>query len=81
MTLAALFVVVERENLSAGFVGLSIAYALQLTGALNWLVRMSTNTENQMVAVERLQNYCEIETEALRITANRPPGRCNRLSV
>lgn len=38
VTLAATFAVVERSGLGPGYAGLSISYALQLTGILNWLV-------------------------------------------
>jgi ATP-binding cassette subfamily C (CFTR/MRP) protein 1 len=39
---------------SAGLAGMSISYALSLTGTLNWLVRQSTDAETQMVSVERV---------------------------
>ena len=38
VTLAATFAVIGRDTLAPGFAGLSISYALQLTGILNWLV-------------------------------------------
>jgi len=34
----------------AGMAGLSITYALQITGFLNWVVRMGTQAEAQMNA-------------------------------
>ena len=46
---AALFCVLERDNIDPGAAGLSLNYALQTTSLLNWLVRMYTDTENQMV--------------------------------
>ncbi|ETE72132.1 Multidrug resistance-associated protein 1, partial [Ophiophagus hannah] len=50
---AALFAVIARHSLSPGLVGLSISYSLQITTYLNWLVRMSSEMETNIVAVER----------------------------
>lgn len=61
---AALFAVISRHSLSAGLVGLSVSYSLQVTTYLNWLVRMSSEMETNIVAVERLKEYSEIEKEA-----------------
>ena len=72
--LASLFCVIERDNIDAGSAGLSLTYALQTTSLLNWLVRMYTETEAQMVAVERLDEYSNIPTEAAAIIPHhRPP--------
>ncbi|XP_048349117.1 multidrug resistance-associated protein 1-like isoform X1 [Sphaerodactylus townsendi] len=61
---AALFAVVARHSLSPGLVGLSILYSLQITTYLNWLVRMSSEMETNIVAVERVKEYSEKEKEA-----------------
>ncbi|NXF93849.1 MRP1 protein, partial [Eubucco bourcierii] len=61
---AALFAVIARSNLSAGLVGLSVSYSLQITAYLNWLVRMSSELETNIVAVERVKEYAEMEKEA-----------------
>uniref|UniRef100_A0A8B9CTD7 Multidrug resistance-associated protein 1 n=1 Tax=Anser brachyrhynchus TaxID=132585 RepID=A0A8B9CTD7_9AVES len=50
---AALFAVIARNKLSPGLVGLSVSYSLQITAYLNWLVRMSSELETNIVAVER----------------------------
>ena len=39
------------------FAGLSVVYALNTTGALNWLIRRFSEAEGQMIAVERLMTY------------------------
>uniref|UniRef100_A0A4W3HUW2 Multidrug resistance-associated protein 1 n=1 Tax=Callorhinchus milii TaxID=7868 RepID=A0A4W3HUW2_CALMI len=62
---AALFAVAYRLKLSAGLVGLSISYALQVTATLNWLVRMSSEVETNIVAVERVKEYSEMEKEVI----------------
>lgn len=36
VSLAALFAVIERHNIDPGLAGLSISYALNITGTLNW---------------------------------------------
>uniref|UniRef100_A0A803VTG8 Multidrug resistance-associated protein 1 n=1 Tax=Ficedula albicollis TaxID=59894 RepID=A0A803VTG8_FICAL len=61
---AALFAVIARTKLSAGLVGLSVSYSLQITAYLNWLVRMSSELETNIVAVERVKEYSEMEKEA-----------------
>ncbi|NXM53965.1 MRP1 protein, partial [Illadopsis cleaveri] len=60
---AALFAVIARTKLSAGLVGLSVSYSLQITAYLNWLVRMSSDLETNIVAVERVKEYAEMEKE------------------
>lgn len=52
----------------AGLAGLSISYALSVTQSLNWSVRMASDLEASMIAVERVRTYCEIESEAPRNT-------------
>ncbi|KAK7938450.1 hypothetical protein WMY93_001776 [Mugilogobius chulae] len=61
---AALFAVIARESLSPGIMGLSITYALQLTTSLTWLVRMSSDLETNIVAVERVREYSDTDKEA-----------------
>uniref|UniRef100_A0A673LNP5 Canalicular multispecific organic anion transporter 1-like n=1 Tax=Sinocyclocheilus rhinocerous TaxID=307959 RepID=A0A673LNP5_9TELE len=70
---SALFAVISRDSLNSGLVGLSISYALNVTQTLNWLVRMTSELETNIVAVERVREYAEIKNEAPWITTNRPP--------
>uniref|UniRef100_A0A673A0R2 Multidrug resistance-associated protein 1 n=1 Tax=Sphaeramia orbicularis TaxID=375764 RepID=A0A673A0R2_9TELE len=64
VSFAALFAVIARDSLSPGIMGLSISYALQLTASLTWLVRMSSDVETNIVAVERVKEYSDTEKEA-----------------
>lgn len=71
---AALFAVTGKESLSPGLVGLSVSYALQVTMSLNWMVRMTSDLENNIVAVERVKEYSETQTEApWEIEDKKPP--------
>ncbi|XP_068597286.1 ATP-binding cassette sub-family C member 2 [Brachionichthys hirsutus] len=69
---AALFAVLSRDTLDSGLVGLSISYSLNVTQTLNWLVRMTSELETNIVAVERVIEYSELENEAKWITDTRP---------
>ncbi|KAM6916448.1 LOW QUALITY PROTEIN: ATP-binding cassette sub-family C member 2-like [Xenentodon cancila] len=72
---SALLAVISRDSLDSGLVGLSISYALNVTQTLNWLVRMSSELETNIVAMERVSEYTEIENEAKWITDSRPPEK------
>lgn len=64
---AAFFAVLGRDSenaLNAGLVGLSISYAMQVTQTLNWLVRLASDIETNIVAVERIKEYGETDQEA-----------------
>lgn len=48
-----------------GLVGLSLSYALSLTGLLSGLVSSFSQTEAMLVSVERLEEYsCDLPQEA-----------------
>jgi len=66
--------VISRENIDAGLAGLSVSYALRLTSNLNWLVRMSTDVENNLISVERCIQFTELDTEAPAESSNPPPA-------
>uniref|UniRef100_A0A4W5RE99 ABC-type glutathione-S-conjugate transporter n=1 Tax=Hucho hucho TaxID=62062 RepID=A0A4W5RE99_9TELE len=61
---AALFAVIGKNELNPGLVGLSVSYALMVTMSLNWMVRMTSDLESNIVAVERVKEYSESKTEA-----------------
>ncbi|XP_047234005.1 ATP-binding cassette sub-family C member 3 isoform X2 [Girardinichthys multiradiatus] len=70
---AALFAVTGKDSLNPGLVGLSVSYALQVTMSLNWMVRMTSDLENNIVAVERVKEYSETKTEAPWEVENKKP--------
>ncbi|KAI3406538.2 YCF1 [Candida oxycetoniae] len=51
-------------HLTAGLVGLSVSYALQVTQSLNWIVRMTVEVETNIVSVERCLEYSRLKSEA-----------------
>ena len=46
--------------LSSGLVGLSLTYAMGMTGLFQWGVRQSAESENQMTSVERIMEYAAL---------------------
>ena len=61
---ASLMAVLTRGSIDPGVIGLALSYALNVTGALNQLVRLTTEVETNMVSVERIQEYQETPQEA-----------------
>ena len=64
---AALFAVVwNADPATAGMVGLSVTYALDVTGTLNWAIRTFTQMESNMV---REPSCCELPIYCVRFIA------------
>lgn len=51
-------------GVDAGLVGLVLSYALNATSSLNWFVRSASEVEQNIVSVERIMHYIELEPEA-----------------
>jgi ABC-type multidrug transport system fused ATPase/permease subunit len=71
ITFACLCAVVEHATVNgdetqASLFGLAISFSLSITQSLNWSVRMASDFEAQMVAVERIKDYCDLPEEAAR---------------
>ncbi|GAM28766.1 hypothetical protein SAMD00019534_119420 [Acytostelium subglobosum LB1] len=58
-------------HIQPGTAGLVITYALAITSNMNWMVRMSCDLENSVVSVERIQEYCQLPSEAALINDKR----------
>lgn len=65
--------VANGSGLSAGLVGLAMSYALQITSALNWIVRQTVEVETNIVSVERVLEYARLPSEAPEIIPNKRP--------
>lgn len=61
---AAALLAVLGSGLDPALVGLSVSYSLNITINLNYLVRMISDVETTIVAVERIKEYSEIKQEA-----------------
>ncbi|UJR25517.1 hypothetical protein I4U23_006863 [Adineta vaga] len=71
----ALFAVLMRGRLTAGIVGLAVTYSMQITQTLNWLVRMASDVETNIVSVERIDEYAKLTPEAAwEIPEKKPPA-------
>lgn len=62
--IAAFLAALGRGTLSPGMAGLSVSYALTVTMTLNMLVRSTSDTETNLVAVERCFEYARVPQEA-----------------
>eukprot|EP00438_Fugacium_kawagutii_P035990 Skav213304 [mRNA] locus=scaffold2480:629977:631252:- [translate_table: standard] len=74
---AGTLAVIGRLNISPGVAGLSISYALSITQALNWVVRMAAERENNIVSVERVTDYVNLPQEP----AHNLPETCQLRSL
>jgi len=72
---AAMFVIFNPGSINPSQVGLVITYSLNITMTLNWLVRMTADVETNIVGVERIMEYSEIEQEAPWVYPTDRPGR------
>ncbi|KAH3663902.1 hypothetical protein WICMUC_005892 [Wickerhamomyces mucosus] len=61
-----------QGGISSGLVGLSVSYSLQITQALNWIIRMTVEVETNIVSVERVKEYSELTSEAAEFLEPRP---------
>ncbi|GMR37869.1 hypothetical protein PMAYCL1PPCAC_08064, partial [Pristionchus mayeri] len=64
---AALFAAFSKEfdwGISAGLVGVSVSYALNITDVLNYAVQQMSSLESNIVCVERVAEYTKTPNEA-----------------
>ncbi|XP_054437323.1 ATP-binding cassette sub-family C member 2 isoform X2 [Pteronotus mesoamericanus] len=71
---SSLMMVIYKDTLSGDTVGFVLSNALNITQTLNWLVRMTSEIETNIVAVERINEYINLENEAPWVTDKRPPA-------
>ena len=56
-------VIAVTQMSSGGIVGLAISYALQACSEFNWLVRVTSAVETDIVSVERVAEYSNTPDE------------------
>ena len=61
---AALFAVLDRRSLSPGMIGLSLSYAMTVTSDISQLIRNFCDLQNQLVSVERVDEYLNKNSES-----------------
>ena len=61
-------------TISPGLVGLALTYSLAVAQVFNWVVRMATEIEMNMNAVERVDHYSNIENEPSPKGTDVPPS-------
>ncbi|XP_051002569.1 ATP-binding cassette sub-family C member 2 [Acomys russatus] len=71
---SALLLVIYKKSLTGDTVGFVLSNALNITQTLNWLVRMTSEAETNIVAVERINEYINVENEAPWVIEKRPPA-------
>ncbi|GMM31438.1 ATP-binding cassette glutathione S-conjugate transporter [Martiniozyma asiatica (nom. inval.)] len=69
-----LILTLRSGHVTPGLVGLSVSYSLQITQALNWIVRMTVDIESNIVSVERIMEYAALEPEAPEIVEGHRPN-------
>ncbi|XP_076457725.1 multidrug resistance-associated protein 1-like [Babylonia areolata] len=69
---AAIFAVVT-PGIEGGAIGLSVSYAMQISSCLTWMVRQLSDLETNIVSVERIKEYSELDSEAPWVSAHRRP--------
>jgi ABC-type multidrug transport system fused ATPase/permease subunit len=65
---AVLGILYGKSYVDAGLVGLSVSYALNVTQALNWVIRSYSEIETNIVSVERIKEYIDLPTEKYNAT-------------
>ena len=57
------FLLTNSKNFNGASVGLAISQSMALTAMLQWGIRQSAEVQNQMMAVERVLEYRDLEDE------------------
>ena len=75
IVLITALVVTAILKTNAGYAGLALTSALNLTGLMNWLIRQTTQLEVSMNSIERITEYKKYDEEKAAIMEDqRPPS-------
>lgn len=64
LLIVTVFVIVNREDVKPGLVGLSLSLVVAITTELKAMSQKSSELESNIVAVERIQEYSRLSSEA-----------------
>ncbi|SNX84278.1 probable YCF1 - Vacuolar ABC transporter responsible for vacuolar sequestration of glutathione-S-conjugates [Melanopsichium pennsylvanicum] len=71
----AVFIRTKNGKMDAGLLGLMMSQALSTTQTLNWVVRSASEVEQNIVSVERVMSYTDLQSEApYEIAETTPPS-------
>ncbi|CAG2179504.1 unnamed protein product, partial [Oppiella nova] len=59
----ALFVVLDRGHITPGLAGFVLIYSVDVINSISWALRMAADLETEMVCVERVREYSQLESE------------------
>jgi len=65
MTVTSVMVVALHGVIPAAYAGLALAYSGQLTGILQYTVRLATETESRFVSVQRMHTYLKVISQRI----------------
>ena len=63
LTLTVYFAAFYSDRTDKGLLGFAVCYSMSLCGAFQWAVRLSTEVETMMTAVERVTEYAQLPPE------------------
>jgi ATP-binding cassette subfamily C (CFTR/MRP) protein 1 len=72
VSLIAVLMIDYGKKVNENMLGLALVYSLQLMGMLQWTVRVTIETENNMTAAERLLSFNSIASEADKVLPTDP---------
>lgn len=61
-------------HMNAGLLGMMLSQALNTTQALNWTIRSCSDVEQNIVSVERVISYSQVESEKPAVIEGEPPS-------
>jgi len=63
LVLTSYFAAFYSDKVDQGLLGFALVYSMNLTGLFQWTVRLSTEVETMMTAVERIAQYANLPEE------------------